>query len=106
MRGERIKELRESRGLSQLELAELLNTNQSQISRWEKSKNIPQTQSLEMIAEFFDVTADYILGLVDHPDDQITMSDLDPLERNLIELVRMRSLKDAMALLLKMDDKG
>jgi len=62
-KGDRIRELRESKGLTQEELAKLLNTKRQTISKYEKGivTNIPSDR-LEEIAEILDSSPEYILG--------------------------------------------
>ena len=62
---ERLKELRVERKLSQADLAKQLNVSQRSISSWETGFRQPDFETLERIAKFFDVTADYLLGLGD-----------------------------------------
>ncbi len=63
--GTRIKELRKDKNLTQNQLATFLNVTQDSISLWEKGKRIPDTQYVVLLAVYFDVTADYLLGLED-----------------------------------------
>lgn len=63
--GERIKELRIERGLLQRELALKIYFSQSQISNWEKGATEPSANALLKLADFFEVTADYLLGRED-----------------------------------------
>ena len=60
--GERIKDLRESKGLSAKELAEILDINQSTYSKLENDKKSIAVSELKKLTEFFGVTADYIIG--------------------------------------------
>ena len=60
-----IKELRETQELSQKELAIRLKKTQSTISDWEKRRSEPSLQDIEDIANFFDITTDYLLGRED-----------------------------------------
>lgn len=62
---ERLKELRVERKLSQADLAKELNVSQRSISSWETGFRQPDFETLERIVKFFDVTADYLLGLGD-----------------------------------------
>jgi len=66
-RSERLKECRVRRGLQQDELARLLNTTSSTMSRIENGKKQPDPEMIIMIAELFNVSTDYLLGLVDDP---------------------------------------
>ena len=63
--GERIKELRESKGISQTELAKNFNLTYTAISRWETGLRTPTLEDIILLAKFFDVTTDYLLGLQD-----------------------------------------
>lgn len=67
--GERIKDLRESKGLSAKELAELLDINQSTYSKLENDKKSIAVSELKRITEFFRVTADYIIGTIEPEED-------------------------------------
>lgn len=63
--GERIKDLRTEKKLTQTELAQALNITQDSISLWEKNKRIPDTIYIILLAKFFSVSSDYLLGLED-----------------------------------------
>ena len=58
----RIKELREERGLTIRKLAELLNINNQNISRYENEQRDISTELLKVFASFFEVSIDYLLG--------------------------------------------
>lgn len=57
-----IKELREQHHLTQNDFAVAIGTTQRKVSYWETAKIEPDLQSLWRIADFFDVTVDYLLG--------------------------------------------
>lgn len=61
----RIKELREEKNISQLELAKKLNLTQQSISLYEKGDREPSIDVLKSIANFFNVSLDYLLGKSD-----------------------------------------
>ena len=61
----KLKELRTEKNLSQKELAELLNVSQRSISNWENGEREPNFEMLVAIAQFFEVTTDYLLGISD-----------------------------------------
>ena len=63
MLNENIKKLRMLRCLSQVELAKNLHVSKQCISNWENDNILPSIEMLIKIAEFFDVTTDYLLGL-------------------------------------------
>ena len=57
-----IKELREDNDLKQSQIAELLNTNQSYYSKYEKGIRPLPINHLMKLCKFYNVSADYILG--------------------------------------------
>lgn len=63
----RLKLLRKQRKLSQLKLALELNTNQNTISRYENGEREPCISELIKIAEYFNVSVDYLLERTDNP---------------------------------------
>lgn len=58
----RIKELRKEKGLKQTELAAILNVTQGALSSWETGRYDIGNDDLKKLADFFGVSADYILG--------------------------------------------
>ena len=61
--GNRLKTLRKKNDELQSDLAEVLNVNTSMISLWENGKNYPEVKKLIELAEHYDVSTDYLLGL-------------------------------------------
>lgn len=64
MFSERLKKLRTEKHLSQKELAEKLEMSQQAIAKWENNQTTPNPEMLVRIADFFDVSADYLLGRI------------------------------------------
>ena len=64
--GTRLKELREERGLTQKELSKQLNLNSVTYLHYEKEQREPPLSLLADIANFYQVTIDYLLGLSDY----------------------------------------
>ena len=62
---ERLKELRIEKALTQTQLAKELRVNQRTISNWEVGERQPDLDTLEVIAKYFNVSYDYLLGLTD-----------------------------------------
>ena len=62
---ERIKELREEKGLTQAQLGKELMLNQNTISDYENGKLEPSVQTIIKLCDIFDITADYLLGRKD-----------------------------------------
>ncbi len=63
----RLKEIRKSKGISQLKLAMDLNTNQNTISRYETGDREPGLNELIKIADYFNVSIDFLLERTDNP---------------------------------------
>ena len=62
---QRLRELRQDKHLSMKQLAKELNTTDAAISNWENEVNEPKISYLVNIAQFFNVSTDYLLGLED-----------------------------------------
>lgn len=60
--GERLAELRKKQYLSQSELAKRLNISKSSLAMYETDKRQPNFETQTKIADFFNVTTDYLLG--------------------------------------------
>lgn len=65
MLNQRIRILRQARGLSQVELARILGVTKQSVSNWENDNIQPSIEMLKKIAQTFGVSADYLLGLDD-----------------------------------------
>lgn len=61
----KIRELREKRGLKQKDLADALNCSQQVYSNYELGQRDLPTKVLIALAQFYDVSTDFILGLTD-----------------------------------------
>ena len=59
---ENIKKLRIARGLNQVEFARVMGVSKQCVSNWENDNVMPSIEMLIKIADFFNVTTDYILG--------------------------------------------
>ncbi|MBE6669393.1 MAG: helix-turn-helix transcriptional regulator [Ruminococcaceae bacterium] len=64
----RLKELRKSRKVSQLKLAMDLNMNQNSISRYETGEREADYTTLIKLADYFNVSIDYLLERTDNPE--------------------------------------
>ena len=63
----RLKELRKARKITQIKLAMDLNMNQNTISRYENGTRQADYQTLILLADYFDVSIDYLLERTDNP---------------------------------------
>lgn len=59
----RLKELRKDKGLTQADLAKVINTNQSQYGKYENGKTSLSIENSKILADFFGVSIPYLLGL-------------------------------------------
>ena len=62
MLNENIKRLRMARGLNQVQFARVMGVSKQCVSNWENDNVMPSIEMLIKIADFFNVTTDYILG--------------------------------------------
>lgn len=62
---ERLKELRVEKGFSQRALAKATDLSQAAIVHWENNNRIPSAMAIIVLAHFFGVSSDYLLGLED-----------------------------------------
>lgn len=62
---DRLKELREIKGISQMQLAKELKLSQSAVAKWELGKTEPTASAIIAVAKYFNETTDFILGVTD-----------------------------------------
>ena len=58
----KLKELRTAKNISQIELANYLHVSNTTVSNCESGKRVPNMETLIQIANYFDVSLDYLLG--------------------------------------------
>ena len=63
----RLRKLRKEKGISQLKLALDMNTNQNTISRYETGEREPGINELIKLADYFNVSIDYLLERTENP---------------------------------------
>ena len=71
--GERLKELMDDRGLKAPALARELNTDRSNITRYLRGERAPQYNNFLALVNYFSCSADYLLGLIDYPPQNVTL---------------------------------
>ena len=59
--GQKIREIRKRLGLSQENLADILNLSRQAITKWESDEGIPDISNLQELSKLFNVTVDYLL---------------------------------------------
>lgn len=111
MIGDRIKALREQSGMSQEELAEIVEMHHNTVARWERGELTPRGTSLSKIAKGLHTTSTYLLGDTDDPSPPVEPVQNDPpaQERSVVEKNRgllTYTFKDGEKLELPDTDKG
>ena len=76
----RIETLRYERGLSQTDLAKKLGLGKSTVVAWETGTSKPHIEFLPLVAKFFNVTTDYLLG-IEKAEYSLDISELNTNER-------------------------
>lgn len=66
--GNNLKKLRKERGLTQIALQMQTGIEQALISKYEQGVRVPPTDTLIILAEFFNTNIDYLLDRTDNPD--------------------------------------
>lgn len=79
--GERLKELRREKRLTQIQFAEAFQISNGTIGMWETNKRQPDQSTLVKLATFFNVTTDYLLGREEKKliDNEVELNDLYPI---------------------------
>ena len=83
MEGKRLAELRKQHKISQEKLALVLNVSRSTVAMWENSSNEPDNKTLKLIAEYFSVSTDYLLGNATE-EKQKPADNGEPLKENVV----------------------
>ena len=59
---ERLKELRKEKNVTQTDISKILNVSKMAVSHWEKGNSEPSIEQLKILANYFDVSVDYLVG--------------------------------------------
>lgn len=81
--GQRLKELRKAKGLTQKQLADLLGVKNSIISFYEVGDRIPSPEVIKKLAAVLHVSADFLLGL--DKGETVSVSGLDEEDKKLVQ---------------------
>lgn len=89
---ERLRKLREEKGISQIRLSVEVGVAQESISAYERGKAVPTCENLVKIAKYLNTSTDYLLELTDMklPYNRISLDKLSEEELNI--LVKYRNL--------------
>ena len=102
--GERLKQLRLDKGLSQAAFGKIFNLDQSTISYYEKNIKQPYPDMLEKFADFFNVSTDYLLGRISMPNNTLIQKQYKdeqaerfyPINNDLLEGIPEKDKADAL----------
>ena len=89
---ERLKQARQRANLTQEQVGQRLGVLQQQVGKWENGVSAPGSETLARLAQLLGCTTDWLLELVDAPDDHLHSTDLSEEERELITLFRRGAL--------------
>lgn len=105
--GQILKKLRKSRGLTQEQLSHKLNLSRSQIKNWETDRYQPDIDTLVIIASFFNVSVDVLIGFKsDFEDEPLRelLSNVQTTYTTLNEHQRERFCKQVSVLIDMLED--
>lgn len=88
--------------LSQAALAEALGVFQQDVSGWEVGDHVPGDENIVRLADYFDVTTDYLLGKVDEPKQESNIRQHPELLDQLWAAVQKKDSVEAMELLARL----
>ena len=90
----RLKELREDRGIRQQDVADALGVHFTTVSKYEIGTNDLPTEMIAKLCRFYGVTADYLLGLSNNPHAAVSESDSDLLRAYHAAPLEIRKIID------------
>lgn len=82
----RLKQLRKENNLTQEELAQKISKTRSTIAGYETERKEPDYETLVLLAKYFNVSLDYLMGVSDVRNPYINDKDLDEVDKFLLEL--------------------
>lgn len=113
--GKRLKHEREKRSWSQKYVAEKIGITNTVLSNYERDYRDPDTETLRRLAELYEVTTDYLLGLTDNQQGNINISydgggfdieDEEEEEYLRLQLAEFRKMKQRMRERLEKEKKN
>jgi transcriptional regulator with XRE-family HTH domain len=105
----RLKEIRESKGMTQTQLGEVIGAKKSAVSLWESGKRQIDNNTLKSLADFFGVSVDYILGRDQEELAQLSLdNDVEVrfLSRGGLSPERRKKVEALLASLMDLDDEA
>lgn len=94
--GQKLKEYRLSKGLSQAALAKIINFSQSILCDWENGKSEPTASAIATVANYFQCSVDELLGREDYGTGNVVIqgAQLSAFDERLLQVVHMLTLED------------
>ena len=89
-----LKGLRKQKGVTQIQLANALGVSPGNVGDWETGKSCPSYQALKGLADFFEVSADVLLGIHKVEGIPVEGKPLEKREAELIAAVRTLDRRD------------
>ena len=90
----KIKELRTEKGITQKQLANAINSTDKNIWAYENEIALPTIETIAKLADYFEVSTDYLLGREADTGIIQTNANLAPIEENILILLRKLSKAD------------
>ncbi len=90
-----IKNLANKKGVSLSDLAKQLNMGENSLYKWKTQK--PAIDKLQLVADYFNVSVDYLLGRTNKEYWELTEKDEKDIQKKLEELIEDMSKADALA---------
>lgn len=82
--GKRLKELREERGISMMALAKAIGVSDTAVCKWENQDSEPKLSYIIKLADYFNCTADFLIGRSDDLGGYIEQSQLSSNETQIL----------------------
>lgn len=96
LQADRLKQLRQSRGFTQEELAERAEMHWRNVQRYEGGETDPALDAATRLARALDTSLEYLAGETDDPSPALSVEDLSLEERDLIFALRHRQMNVAV----------
>lgn len=103
MLGKKIKAIRKTRGLSQQQLADLMEVTRSTISNWECNRRSPHLNELDDLAKKLNVTLEYFKPTGDDVKEMIAKASQVFNDKNIPHEIKAEAYKELMRIYLKSD---
>lgn len=83
--GNRLREARDRKGLSQIDVCKKIKINNKTLSRYEKGGTEPDIESLNLLSKLYEVSVDWLTGRTDKPNETVKDGELSEWRKKAIE---------------------